>query len=287
MSRFLENFKEFVKNNDGKVFSVCEITGDGEPEKLEIRENNASQNIYSISKMYTVTAVGILCDRGLLSTDDTVTDVLGEECPEGYDPNWGKTTVDMLMRHRVGFPGGFDTDVLDASGYDPDYLKEIMLKKWICPPDTERHYEDAVYYILSRIVNKVSGKTLFNFCWENIFLPLSFKEAAWSCCPKGHAIGATGLYIRCEDMVKLGAVYLNGGEYRGKRIVSSQWVERVLERQYEFAPNGIKDSYNKGGLYGQELLVIPSENKVIGWQGCDRRPVTPDLTKFAAEYNFG
>ena len=43
MSRFLEDFKEFVKNNDGKVFSVCEITGDGEPEKLEIRENNASQ----------------------------------------------------------------------------------------------------------------------------------------------------------------------------------------------------------------------------------------------------
>ena len=80
-----------------------------------------------------------------------------------------------------------------------------MLKKWTCPPDTERRYNDAVYYILSRIVNKVSGKTLFPFCWENIFLPLAFKEAAWSCCPKGHAIGATGLYIRVEDMTKLGA----------------------------------------------------------------------------------
>ena len=284
MSKFLETFRDFIEENNGRVFSVAEIIGNNPPEKIEIRENNASQNIYSISKMYTVTAVGILCDRGLLCTEDTVTDILGDECPEGYEKYWEQTTVDMLIRHRTGFPGGFDTDVLDASVYHPDYLREIMLKRWVCPPDTERHYEDAHYYILSRIINKVTGKPLFPFCWENIFLPLGFKEAAWSCCPQGHAIGATGLYIRCEDMIKLGAVYLNNGEYQGKRIVSHKWVETVLRRQYEFAPNNIRDSYNKGGLNGQNLLVIPCENRVVAWQGYDIHPDGPDLTKFAAEY---
>ena len=284
MSRFLEDFERFIKENDGRVFSVTEIIGNNEPEKIELLENNASQNIYSVSKMYSVTAIGILWDRGIISIDDTVTAILGDECPDGYEPYWEETTIDMLMRHMTGFPGGFDTDVMDASLYDPDYLKEIMLKKWVCPPDVERHYEDAHYYILSRIVHKLTGKTLLSFCWENIFLPLGFKEAAWSCCPKGHAIGATGLYIRCEDMTKLGAVYLNKGEYRGVRIISREWVEKVLEREYEFKYNDIKDSYNKGGLYGQELLVIPCENRVVGWQGCDHREETPDLTKYAAEY---
>lgn len=284
MSKFLEDLTEFIKNNGGRVFAVSEIIGNEIPETVRITENNASQNIYSISKIYTVTAIGILWDRGLLSTESTVTEILGDECPAGYDPGWDDTTIDMLMRHMVGYPGGFDTDVFDASEYDADYLKEIMLKKWICPPDTERHYEDAVYYILSRIVNKVSGKPLFPFCWENIFLPLSFKEAAWSCCPQGHAIGATGLYIRVEDMTKLGAVYLNGGIYREKRIVSEEWVKKVLEREYEFAPNGIKDSYNKGGMNGQNLLVIPCENRVVGWQGYDIRPDAPDITKYAAEH---
>ena len=118
MSRFLEDFAEFIKNNDGRVFAVSEIIGNELPETVRITENNASQNIYSVSKMFTVTAIGILCDRSLLSTEDTVTDILGEECPDGYDPNWDKTTVDMLMRHRVGYPGGFDTDVFDASEYD-------------------------------------------------------------------------------------------------------------------------------------------------------------------------
>ena len=284
MSKFLEDFAEFIRENEGRVFSVAAIEGNNPPEKVIIKENNAAQNIYSVSKMYTVTAIGILSDRGLLSVDETVTDILGDECPEGYDPYWERTTVDMLMRHRVGFPGGFDIDVFDASEYNPDYLTEIMLKKWICPPDTERRYDDAGYYILSRIVNKKAGKPLFAFCWENIFLPLGFKEAAWSCCPKGHAVGATGLYIRCEDMVKLGAVYLNGGEYLGKRIVSEEWVKKVLERQYEFAPNGIRDSYNKGGMNGQNLLVIPSENRAVAWQGYDIHPGGPDLTRFAAEY---
>ena len=86
-------------------------------------------------------------------------------------------------------------------------------------------------------------------------------------------------------MVKLGAVYLNGGEYHGKRIVSAEWVKKVLDRHYEFAPNGIKDSYNKRGMYGQNLLVIPCENRVVAWQGYDIRPNGPDLTRFAAEYN--
>lgn len=286
MSRFLQDFEKFIRDNNGRVTSIAEMTGDNTPERVEIAESNACQNIYSVSKVYSVTAVGILCDRGLLSVDETVTDILGDECPAGYDPYWEQTTVDMLMRHMIGYPGGFDTDVFDASQYDPDYLKEIMLKKWTCPPDTERHYSDAGYYIISRIVNKRAGKPLFAFCWENIFLPLGFREAAWSCCPQGHAIGATALYIRTDDMIKIGGVYLNKGMYQGKRIVSEEWVNKVLERRYEFSPNGIRDSYNKGGMNGQNLLVIPSENRVVGWQGYDIHPGGPDLTKFAAEYRL-
>ena len=115
MSRFLEDFAEYIKENDGKVFAVAEIVGNELPKKIVIKENNAGQNVYSISKMYTVTAIGVLWDRGLLKLDDTVVNILGDECPEGYEPYWNETTVDMLMRHMTGFPGGFDTDVLDGS----------------------------------------------------------------------------------------------------------------------------------------------------------------------------
>ena len=38
------------------------------------------------------------------------------------------------------------------------------------------------------------------------------------------------------------------------------------------------------GKMGQHHLVIPYENRVVGWQGYDIHPDGPDLTKFAAEY---
>ena len=57
MSRFLEDFAEFIKINDGRVFSVAEIIGNKNPEKINITPNNSSQNVYSVSKMYTVTAI--------------------------------------------------------------------------------------------------------------------------------------------------------------------------------------------------------------------------------------
>ena len=54
----------------------------------------------------------------------------------------------------------------------------------------------------------------------------------------------------------------------------------------EFAHNDIKDSYNKGGLFGKDLLVFPCENRAVSWQGYDRRAKTPDLTRYTAEYNY-
>ena len=47
MSRFLEDFAEFIKNNDGRVFSVAEIIGNENPEKIIVTPNNASQNAHS------------------------------------------------------------------------------------------------------------------------------------------------------------------------------------------------------------------------------------------------
>ena len=50
----------------------------------------------------------------------------------------------------------------------------------------------------------------------------------------GYPIGATGLYITTEDMLKLGILYLNNGVYLGKRYVSEEWVRLVISREYEF-----------------------------------------------------
>ncbi len=284
MSKFLEDFKSFLIENNENIYNVGEYRVGGEAEMIEIQQCNACNNIYSVAKVFTVTAIGMLVDRGLLSTDEIVSEILADECPEKYDERWSRTSVDMLLRHRVGFPGGaLDIDYLDASKFCEDYLHEVMGLKWDTEPDTERRYTDGAFYVLSRIAAKRAGKPMQAFLWENLFLPLGFKEVAWSCCPKGHAMGATGLYIRSDDMVKLGAVYLQNGMWKDKRIISEEWVKTVFERGYELSPVGDTGAYHKGGMRGQNLMVIPSQGRVVGWIG-HRRGDGADFDKFIFAY---
>ncbi len=284
MSKFLEDFKAFLIDNNENIYNIGEYRSGSEPEMLEIQQCNACNNIYSVSKVFTVTAIGMLVDRGLLETSEFVSDILKDELPENYDEHWNITTVDMLLRHRVGIPGGaLDIDCFDASKFCDDYLEEVVTLPWNIEPDTERRYTDGAFYVLSRIAAKRAGKPMQVFLWENLFLPLGFKEVAWSCCPKGHAMGATGLYIRSDDMVKLGAVYLENGLWKGKRIISEEWVKTVLERKYELSPVRDTGAYCKGGMRGQNLMIIPSQSRVVGWIG-HRRGDGADFNKFIFEY---
>ncbi len=284
MSKFLEDFKKFLIENNENIYNVGEYRLGGNAEMIEIQQCNACNNIYSVAKVFTVTAIGMLVDRELLKTNEFVSDILKDEFPENYDEHWNRTTVDMLLRHRVGIPGGaLDIDCLDASKFNPDYLYEVVTAPWDCEPDTQRKYTDAAFYVLSRIVAKRAKMPMQIFLWENLFLPLGFKEVAWSTCPKGHAMGATGLYIRSDDMVKLGAVYLQNGMWEDKRIISENWVKTVLDRGYELSYIGETQAYHKGGMRGQNLMIIPSQNRVVGWLG-HRRGDSADLDKFIFEY---
>ena len=76
-------------------------------------------------------------------------------------------------------------------------------------------------------MHRISGQTVDQLLNERLFQPMRFAEAAWSRCPQGFPIGATGLYLSAGDMVKLGALYRDGGVYEGKRLLSQAWTRRA------------------------------------------------------------
>ena len=119
-----------------------------------------------------------------------------------------------------------------------------------------------------------------NFLWKHLFYPTGCREAAWSHCPKGHVMGATGLYIRVEDMIRHGMIYLNGGMFEGKRILSEEWVKTVIDNGYELKSCGGGKAYGKGGMRGQKMMVVPGEDRVVAWLGCGDN----GFTDFVANY---
>lgn len=284
MSKCLEYLAKEARDSGDNFFSLAEIVGNNDPEVIELKPNNPCQDIYSVAKAFVVTAIGMCVDRGLLKVTDTVTEALGSDRPASYHPYWEKTTVHNLLLHQIHVPSSLDIDCFDANEFGEDYLAYFMGLECLSLPGGERRYTDGAFYVLARIVENKVGMPCDDFLWRELFYPLGYREAAWSHCPKGHAMGATGLYIRVGDMAKLGAIYLNGGEYQGRRYLTEEWVNAVLTNGYELRPIGIGDSYSKGGMRGQQLMVVPEENRVIAWQAYQTGPSKADLTRKAAEY---
>ncbi len=262
MRDFLNRLTDYVRSQGWNTFSLAVAEGDGEPLSEQLIRTNACQDVYSVAKAYTMTAIGMLYDRGLLTPETRIVDIFPEEIPADADERWGVCTVDMALRHRLGLPGGcLDIDCAPSTDFGADFLGFLFSSPLVYDPDTDERYSDGAYYLLARIVDKLTGKHMDDFLWRELFVKTDVLEAAMSHCPQGHPIGATGLYIRAADMVKLGQLYLRGGVYKGKRLLSEEWIKLVLDREYCFGWDDSRTVYSKGGMHGQKLVIDPVHDR--------------------------
>ena len=252
------------------MYFICEGNRDYTIKKEVVVPANPTCNCYSVAKAFTVMAIGILYDKGLLTLDTRVIDVLNKYLPTDIDEKWSKVTIHDVLLHKVGFGSGLlDIDCDDASLYQTfDYLNIVFTTKLEYDPGTVYQYTDAAYYLLSRVVAEITHSDIEDFLRPILMETMKFKELAWSKCPKGYSIGATGLYIRTEDMVKLGILYLNKGIWMGNRVISEEWVNLVIANRYEFTH--IKNGwYAKGGMRGQFLMFNFEKGKALAGHSFD------------------
>lgn len=250
----IENTMEYLAQPELNLYDIAFYTSQG-IRYHRFQPCNRCNDSYSVAKAFVMTAVGLLWDDGLLSMTDPLEKFFGRYLPSGADPGWRVATVEHALTHRLGFAEGFlDIDVEDVSAYPTeDYLSMVLSHPLSYEPGTHAQYSDAAFYLLSRLVSLVAGENVDTLLRRRILSPMQVGEAAWSRCPKGYPIGATGLYIGTADMVKLGALYLNGGVYQGRRLLSEDWVNQVLAREYEFRAMTAGGLIGKGGMYGQML----------------------------------
>jgi len=272
MSIFLENLAAHVREMNYPIYTLAEKRVGERVETITLQKANPCQNSYSVAKAFVVTAIGLLYDEGRLSVTDRVLEVLGDEVSPStraaMSAEWERVTVEDALCHRLALPKNFlDIDCTHAADFGKDYLAFMLTYPLSGAHGGERVYTDGAYYLLARVAERVAGCPLDNFLWQRLFFKMGFREAAWSHCPKGHCMGATGLYIATEDMVKLGELYLNGGVWQGELLLSPAWVSAVLTRGYEIRPVG-NGMFAKGGMRGQMLLIDPVSRRAVAWHGC-------------------
>lgn len=262
------------REKNAYLYSIAKIT-DRETKVEHVTPSSNCHNSYSVAKLFTVTAIGMLYDEGKLHLEEYVYEILQEFFPEKFDPKWKEVTLHQLLSHKFGLAkvsedvSYLDIDVDDVNQYPTDdYLQYAVSVDLPGELDDEYVYSDIPHYLLSRVVAKKTGQDVYDFLRKRLFNPLKFHEAAWSRCPHGYSIGSTGLYIRTEDMAKLGVVYLDNGYYEGKEIISSKWCDIVLEKGYELKERPENpQTWQKGGMYGQNLYISRPSQTVLAWHG--------------------
>jgi CubicO group peptidase (beta-lactamase class C family) len=229
--------------------------------------------LYSLSKSFTSTAVGLAIADGKLSLDDPVLKFFPDDAPEKPSNNLKAMRVHDLIRMSTGH----QTEPRLAGSKEP-WVKTFLAHPVPFKPGTHFQYNTPATYMLSAIVQKATGQTVLDYLRPRLFEPLGIESPTWGTSPQGISLGGYGLSIRTEDIARFGQLYLQKGKWNGKQLVPAAWVAAATARQTSNGSNPDSDwdqgygyqfwrsrhhAYRGDGAFGQFCIVMPEQDAVL------------------------
>ncbi|WP_344150518.1 serine hydrolase [Kribbella yunnanensis] len=231
--------------------------------------------LYSVSKSVTAIAIGLAVDAGLLTIDDKVVSFFGpEDLPETISDNLAA----MSVRHLLTMSTGHSEDTVEKMSQDRGWVRSFLGFEVQHEPGAPFVYNSGATYMLSAILQRVSGETLLDYLQSRLFMPLGITEATWGSSPEGINFGGWGLSLSTESMAKIGQLALQHGVWEGSQLVPAEWIEAATTKQvsndnqtntdsrlgYGFQYwRGRHNTYRADGAFGQFILGIPDHDAVV------------------------
>lgn len=228
--------------------------------------------LYSLSKSFTSTAVGIAAAEGKLRVDDPVIGFFPEEAPAEPSAHLKAMRLRDLLRMATGHQG------------EPPHLRsESWVRQFFAhpvpfKPGTHFLYNTPATFMQSAIVQKATGEKLHDYLGPRLFAPLGIEGATWEESPEGMSVGGFGLSVRTGDIATFGQMLLQKGTWEGRQIVPAAWVDEATSRQVGNGSNPDSDwdqgygyqfwrcrygAYRGDGAFGQYCIVLPEEDAVV------------------------
>lgn len=230
--------------------------------------------MYSVSKSFTSTAIGLAVAEGLLTVDDRVVDLLPKDAPVEVSENLAK----LRVRHLLTMSAGHGLVDSEARGSNENWARAVLSEAIPHEPATHFLYDSGTSYLLSAIITELTGETLLQYLTPRLFEPLGIRDARWDSCPRGISTGGWGLEIRTEDVATLGQLYLQRGAWDGTQLLAESWVadatsDQIANATPDSSPDGSegygyqfwrsRHGYRADGVFGQFCIVLPEHDAVI------------------------
>jgi len=261
----------FIFLRHGKV--VAE--GWWDPYKPSLRHS-----LYSASKTFTSTAVGFAVSENRLKLTDRVISFFPNDLPDSVSSNLAELTIrDVLI-----MSDGMDPEPLLVPGLTKNWIKGFLATPVKYKPGTVFLYNYMGTFMLSAIIQKVTGQKLVDYLKPRLFDPLGITGMDWEENLMSINTGGWGLRIKTEDMAKLGQLYLQKGKWNGSQVLPESWIEEATKEKIFRHPElsqAAKDtsdweqgygyqiwrsrhhSYRADGAFGQFILVLPDQDAVV------------------------
>jgi len=241
----------------------------------------------SATKSVTSILIGIAIERKLIkSADEKVSSLLPEYADLFADAKKDQICLRDLLTMQAGL--SWDEWTLPYTDARNDHIRMlrsddpiryVFEQPVVAPVGTKFAYNSGVSIALGKIIAKASGQRVDKFAEQHLFEPLGIFDFYWSKYPGEFVQTGGGLFLRPRDMAKIGYLFLNGGRWKGKQIVSENWVrestkERVGAPEIPKAARAdgygyqwwlssfrvgeqVVESYSARGRGGQFILVVP------------------------------
>ncbi|GIG30357.1 serine hydrolase domain-containing protein [Cellulomonas marina] len=240
--------------------------------------------LYSLSKSFTSTALGLAVDEGLVDLDATVLSYFPELDDEVTDPR----SRAMRIRDVAAMASGHGAETLDVvrEASPQDLVRGFLLLPPERDPGTLFTYNQPCTYALAAVVQRRAGTTLTEYLTPRLFAPLGITTGAWQQEPEGQDIGWSGLHLTTESVAAFGLLLLRDGVlHDGRRLLPEGWVAEAsrahvptvaadppagAERRagdwaqgYGFQYWRSRHGFRGDGAFGQFCLVLPEQDSVV------------------------
>ncbi|MBE5860200.1 MAG: serine hydrolase [Butyrivibrio sp.] len=226
---------------------------------------------HSMCKSVTGMAIGFLIYEGKLSLDDKISDIFSSVT----SPIKSLISNGMTIRNLLTMTSGSSFNETGIVVGD-EWSKLFLDAKLKVSPGSTFDYNSMNSYMLSSVVTKITGMSMFEYLKPRLFDKLGIKRVFWEESPEKITKGGWGMLLRMEDMAKLAILYINKGMYNGEQLLPPEWVEDATKAHvetgkmnapgygYQLWTNVCREgAYTFNGMLGQNAYVFPDIDMVV------------------------
>ena len=253
-------------------------------------------DIASATKSVTSLLIGIAIDKGYIrSVHEPVASLLSFGAERQSDPRKDRMTIEHLLTMTSGLACGVEPgerELAEMRRHD-DWVTFAFGLPMSAEPGSRYAYCSCNNHLLSAIISARTGMSALQFARTYLFAPLGIQDAIWPADPQGVTHGWGDLHLRPDDFAKLGYLYLHGGRWSDRQVVSEAWVKQSVAPHvtvrdgvgygYSWWVNTARQPFifEAVGRGGQRAAVLPDKDLVVVFNGggADTDQLAPFLFK--------